>query len=47
LATGFTRFVYDEIGQTILLKAGLLPVNQQERNMEMKEKPIGKVSNIP
>lgn len=47
LATGFTRFVYDEIGQTILLKAGLLPVNQQERNMEMKEKPIGKVSNTP
>jgi phosphate transport system substrate-binding protein len=45
LATGFISFVYGEIGQTILLKAGLLPVNQQERNMEMKEKPMGKVSN--
>ncbi len=47
LATGFISFIYGEIGQTILLKAGLLPVNQQERNMEMKEKPMGKVSNQP
>ena len=47
LATGFTTFIYGEIGQTILLKAGLLPVNQQERNMEMKVKPMGEVGNIP
>ena len=47
LATGFTTFVFGEIGQTILLKAGLLPANQQERNMEMKVKPIGKVGNTP
>ncbi len=47
LATGFITFIYGEIGQTILLKAGLLPVNQQERNMEMKVKPIGEVKNQP
>ena len=47
LATGFIRFIYDEIGQTILLKAGLLPVNQQERIIEMKVKPMGKVTNQP
>lgn len=47
LATGFTTFIYGEIGQTILLKAGLLPVNQQERNMEMKVRPIGEVGNQP
>ncbi len=47
LATGFTTFIYGEIGQTILLKAGLLPVNQQERNMEMKVRPIGEVKNQP
>ena len=47
LATGFTTFVYGEIGQTIMLKAGLLPANQQEREMEMKVKPIGKVTNTP
>ncbi len=45
LATGFTTFIYGEIGQTILLKAGLLPVNQQERNLEMKMKPMGEVGN--
>jgi phosphate transport system substrate-binding protein len=45
LASGFTTFVYGEIGQTILLKAGLLPANQQERNMEMKVKPMGEVGN--
>jgi phosphate transport system substrate-binding protein len=47
LATGFTTFIYGEIGQTILLKAGLLPANQQERNMEMIVKPIGEVKNQP
>ncbi len=47
LATGFTTFIYGEIGQTILLKAGLLPVNQQERNMEMKVRPVGEVGNQP
>lgn len=47
LATGFTTFIYGEIGQTILLKAGLLPVNQQERNLEMKVKPVGEVGNTP
>ena len=47
LATGFTTFVYGEIGQTVLLKAGLLPANQQERNMEMKIKPMGEVGNLP
>lgn len=47
LATGFTTFIYGEIGQTILLKAGLLPVNQQERNMEMIVRPIGEVKNQP
>jgi phosphate transport system substrate-binding protein len=45
LASGFTTFVCNEIGQTIMLKAGLLPANQQDRYLEIKSKPIGKVSN--
>jgi phosphate transport system substrate-binding protein len=44
LATGFTAFIYSEIGQTIMLKAGLLPSNQQERWIEIKTKPVGKVN---
>ena len=45
LASGFTTFVFHEIGQTIILKAGLVPANQSDRMLEMKVKPIGKVSN--
>ena len=44
LATGLTTFVYSEIGQTILLKAGLLPANQQDRWIEISTKKIGKVN---
>jgi phosphate transport system substrate-binding protein len=44
LATGFTAFIYSEIGQTIMLKAGLLPSNQQNRWIEIKTKPVGKVN---
>ncbi|MBL7816061.1 MAG: substrate-binding domain-containing protein [Saprospiraceae bacterium] len=47
LASGFTAFVHGEIGQLILLKAGLLPANQQERNIEIKVKPVGEVGNTP
>ncbi len=43
LSAGFNAFVGSEIGQTIMLKAGLLPANQQERWIEMKNKPVGKV----
>jgi phosphate transport system substrate-binding protein len=43
LSAGFTAFVGGEIGQLILLKAGLLPANQSERWIEMKTKNIGKV----
>ena len=45
LAAGFMTFVYNEIGQTIILKAGLLPANAAERNLEIKTKPMGKVGN--
>ena len=44
LSAGFNAFVGSEIGQTIMLKAGLLPANQQERWIEMKSKPVGKVN---
>ncbi len=44
LSAGFNAFVGSEIGQTIMLKAGLLPANQQERWIEMKKKPVGKVN---
>jgi phosphate transport system substrate-binding protein len=43
LAAGFTSFVSNDIGQTIILKSGLLPANQQQRLIEMKTKNIGKV----
>jgi phosphate transport system substrate-binding protein len=45
LAAGFTSFIISEIGQTIVLKSGLLPVYQQDRWIEMKPKSIGKVKN--
>ena len=44
LSAGFNAFVGSEIGQTIILKAGLLPATQQERWIEMKSKPVGKVN---
>jgi phosphate transport system substrate-binding protein len=43
LAAGFTSFIHGEIGQLIMLKAGLYPANQDERSIELKEKPLGKV----
>jgi phosphate transport system substrate-binding protein len=43
LSAGFTAFVNSEIGQTIMLKAGLLPANQQERWIQINTKPMGKV----
>lgn len=43
LSAGFNAFVISEIGQTIILKAGLLPAYQQERQIEMNVKPLGKV----
>lgn len=45
LSAGLNAFIGSEIGQTIMLKAGILPANQQERQLEMKSKPIGKVNN--
>lgn len=45
LAAGFTAFVNSDIGQTIVLKSGLLPANQHDRWIEMKTKSIGKVKN--
>lgn len=44
LSAGLNAFVGSEIGQTIILKAGLLPANQQERWIEVKNKPVGKVN---
>ena len=43
LAAGFVSFIHGEIGQLIMLKAGLYPANQDERLIEIKEKPLGKV----
>jgi phosphate transport system substrate-binding protein len=45
LAAGFVSFIHGEIGQLIMLKAGLYPANQDERSIEIITKPIGKVSN--
>ncbi len=44
LAAGFTSFIHGEIGQLIMLKAGLYPANQDERSIEIKSTPIGKVT---
>jgi phosphate transport system substrate-binding protein len=43
LAAGFVSFIHGEIGQLIMLKAGLYPANQDERVIEIKTKPLGKV----
>jgi phosphate transport system substrate-binding protein len=43
LAAGFISFIHGEIGQLIMLKAGLYPANQDERAIELKVKPLGKV----
>ncbi len=43
IAAGFTSFIHGEIGQLIMLKAGLYPANQDERQIEIKTKPLGKV----
>ncbi len=45
LSAGFTAFVLSDIGQTIMLKSGLLPAQQQDRWIEIKSKPVGKVTN--
>jgi phosphate transport system substrate-binding protein len=45
LSAGFTAFVLSDIGQTIMLKAGLLPAQQQDRWIELKSKSVGKVTN--
>jgi phosphate transport system substrate-binding protein len=42
-AAGFTSFIHGEIGQLIMLKAGLYPANQDERAIEIVTKPLGKV----
>jgi phosphate transport system substrate-binding protein len=39
LAAGLIAFTYGEIGQTIVLKAGLLPANQQNRMIQIVTKP--------
>jgi phosphate transport system substrate-binding protein len=44
LAAGFTSFIHGEIGQLIMLKAGLYPANQDERFIQLNTKPIGKVT---
>lgn len=43
LSAGFNAFSISEIGQTIILKAGLLPAYQQDRQIEINTKPMGKV----
>ena len=40
---GFASFICGEIGQKIVLKAGLLPTYQTERNLEFKNSPDIKV----
>ena len=40
LGAGFSAFVYNDIGQTILLKAGLQPANPPRRDIEMITKPL-------
>ena len=45
LSAGLTSFVISDIGQTIILKSGLLPAYQQDRWIEMKTKSVGKVKN--
>lgn len=39
LASGFSAFMYNEIGQRILSKAGLLPRYEPEHNIEIKKIP--------
>jgi phosphate transport system substrate-binding protein len=39
LAAGLTAFTHGEIGQTIILKAGLLPSNPQGRDIQIVTKP--------
>ena len=36
LASGFSRFIHSDIGQRVLLKAGLDPANEPERIIELK-----------
>ncbi len=40
LASGFAAFVYNDIGQTIILKAGLQPAQPPQRNVEMLNQRI-------
>ncbi len=40
LAMGFATFVYGVIGQTIILKSGILPANQEPREIEIITKPV-------
>ena len=37
LGTGFQRFLYDEKGQLIVLKSGMMPFRNPERNIEFKQ----------
>jgi len=43
IGIGFASFICAEIGQRIILKAGLLPLFQTERNLEINQTPDLKV----
>jgi phosphate transport system substrate-binding protein len=40
LATGFSRFIFSDIGQKIMMKAGIVPAEEPERVIEIVKKPI-------
>lgn len=40
LAMGFATFVHGAIGQTIMLKSGILPAEQQPRDIQIVTKPV-------
>jgi phosphate transport system substrate-binding protein len=40
LASGFSRFIFSDIGQKIMLKAGIVPAEEPERIIEIVKKPI-------
>jgi phosphate transport system substrate-binding protein len=40
LASGFSRFIFSDIGQKIMMKAGIVPAEEPERMIEIVKKPI-------
>jgi phosphate transport system substrate-binding protein len=40
LASGFSRFIYGDIGQRIMMKAGIVPAQEPERVIEIVKKPV-------